>query len=103
MKYRHFLTPPLADIDVLVTVLKDKKKVELPAGVEFLTEDLNALALRNRGTDQAETEEEAHGDNNLQEKGAAQKLWPKGRHIFLVGRRYDAWTEWPGEAEWTEK
>jgi hypothetical protein len=82
VRYRHFLCPPLVDVDVTQTKARTRDKVDLPDKYEVLTDDLNALALRNRKGGDAEENE------NSRSAG------PGELHLFVIGQRYNPWENW---------
>ncbi|CAE8582958.1 unnamed protein product, partial [Polarella glacialis] len=77
LRYRHFLRPPLVDIDVLAVAEAVPEKVQLPAKYELLTGDLNVFSHRNRP---------APGEAGL-----------SGTHVYIIGRRFDPWDSWTSE------
>eukprot|EP00929_Paragymnodinium_shiwhaense_P031007 TRINITY_DN17469_c0_g2_i1.p1 TRINITY_DN17469_c0_g2~~TRINITY_DN17469_c0_g2_i1.p1 ORF type:complete len:3828 (-),score=1166.38 TRINITY_DN17469_c0_g2_i1:164-11647(-) len=91
VRYRHFLSPPLVDIDVVQTPARSKDKVELPDKYDCLTDDLNALSLRNR---QIESEEAERGPGGQADPTVQP---PKACHIYIIGQRYNVWDSWTSE------
>ncbi|CAJ1443329.1 unnamed protein product, partial [Effrenium voratum] len=81
LRYRHFLRPPLVDVDVLVNEIEDPEKVRLPESYELLTGDLNHFSPQNLPGDGAES-------------GATKK---QGKHVYVIGQRFDAWENWTAE------
>jgi len=86
LRYRHFLRPPLVDVDVLVSPEADPAQVRLPECYELLTEDLNFYSPLN---DPAETEK-------LDETGLGVAK-QAGKHVYIIGQRFDAWENWTAE------
>eukprot|EP00928_Gymnodinium_smaydae_P013443 TRINITY_DN14900_c0_g2_i2.p1 TRINITY_DN14900_c0_g2~~TRINITY_DN14900_c0_g2_i2.p1 ORF type:complete len:3483 (-),score=804.97 TRINITY_DN14900_c0_g2_i2:72-9770(-) len=84
VRYRHFLSPPLVDVDVIQTQQRVREKVEVPDKYDVITEDLNALALRNRQGDE--------GEGGADAAGGMGEL-----HVFVIAQRYNAWEKWTND------
>ena len=62
LRYRHFLAPPLVNVDVVVSTIPDRDKIDIPDKWDFLSQDLNTLSKRNRQiAAEAPDEEPEHG------------------------------------------
>ncbi|CAJ1403535.1 unnamed protein product [Effrenium voratum] len=103
-RYRHFLRPPLVDVDVLVNEIEDPEKaaelwflVRLPESYELLTGDLNHFSPPGGRTFQGTARSQ---DKFLKGRGTFpiefyEKSWDEMRkHVYVIGQRFDAWENW---------
>lgn len=79
LRYRHFLRPPIVNVDVIVTPEAEPDKVQLPEKFEILTDDLNHYSQRHQP--------QVGGEGQQQQ----------AKHIFMVGEYFDAWENWTSE------
>ena len=82
--------------------------VEPPEFFDLLSDDLNQFSERNRlaaaaeaAAQEAQANAEAEGAENivktlLSMQSASVVGRPRGRHVYLIGRRFDPWKEWKG-------
>ncbi|CAD7965470.1 unnamed protein product, partial [Amoebophrya sp. A120] len=99
IKYKHFFDPPLVAIDILVC---ETPNPDIPGGYIALTNDLNYLSSKNKRVaeqDAALAAQADDADDNPKKKVErlmALRVREKGRHVFLIGKRFDPLTSWPG-------
>ncbi|CAE7737879.1 CML12 [Symbiodinium sp. CCMP2592] len=85
LRYRHFLRPPLVDVDVLVSSEPEPEKVRLPELYELLSGDINQFSPQNQPGATADVDE----SGSLTRK--------RGKHVYIMGQRFDAWESWTAE------
>jgi len=85
LRYRHFLRPPLVDVDVLVSSEPEPEKVRLPELYELLSGDTNQFSPQNQPGATADVDE----SGSLTRK--------RGKHVYIMGQRFDAWESWTAE------
>ncbi|CAE7214873.1 obg [Symbiodinium natans] len=85
LRYRHFLRPPLVDVDVLVCSEPEPEKVRLPELYELLSGDINQFSPQNQPGATADVDE----SGSLTRK--------RGKHVYVMGQRFDAWENWTAE------
>eukprot|EP00931_Biecheleriopsis_adriatica_P060541 TRINITY_DN36370_c0_g1_i1.p1 TRINITY_DN36370_c0_g1~~TRINITY_DN36370_c0_g1_i1.p1 ORF type:complete len:3594 (+),score=919.56 TRINITY_DN36370_c0_g1_i1:56-10837(+) len=86
LRYRHFLRTPIIDVDTITSTESDLNKVQLPEHYELLAGDLNHFSQLNQP---------GAGGADVDDTG--EPVVPQGRHIYLIGRRFDPWENWTSE------